>query len=228
MKLLITGGAGFIGSHLARHHLEKEDNVWVLDNLSTGRIENHSTVLPHPNFRFSNANLNTWDELPRAVEWAEGIYHMAAIVGQERVINHPVSVITENIKGCERLLKTMVSSCVSCRLLIASSSEVYGGDGTSSFREDSPIQFPSGKCIQVNYPLSKYVNETMTLSYIHEQGLNGVIARLFNTTGPNQTGRYGMVVPVSYNNRWKKKQLLCMEAGSKVALFVTYGILVHY
>lgn len=219
MKLLITGGAGFIGSHLALHHLEKQDSVWVLDNLSTGRIENLSSVLNHPNFRFSNENLSTWDELQRAVEWADGIYHMAAIVGQEVVINHPVSVITENINGCERLLKTMVSSHASCRLLIASSSEVYGTDGTSSFKEDAPIQFPSGKCVQVNYPLSKYVNETMTLSYVHEKGLNGVIARLFNTTGPNQTGRYGMVVPRFMKQSLENKAITVYGSGKQSRSF---------
>lgn len=195
MKILITGGAGFIGSNLALQHLNKEDSVWVVDNLSTGRIENLNAAFGHPHFRFSKADLNTWEELTQAVIWADAIYHMAAIVGQKVVIKHPVAVLCENIHGCERLLKIMAQHKKDCRLLIASTSEVYGTEGTSSFKEDAPITFPSGKCVQVNYSLSKFVDEALVLSYVHEHGLNGVIARLFNTTGPNQTGRYGMVVP---------------------------------
>lgn len=195
MKIFITGGAGFIGSNLALQHLNQKDSVWVVDNLSTGRIESLNAALDHPDLHFTKADLNSWDELPKAVAWADAIYHMAAIVGQKVVINNPVAVICENIHGCERLLKTMAQHNKDCRLLIASTSEVYGVEGTSSFREDAPITFPSGKYIQVNYSLSKFVDETIALSYIHEYGLNCVITRLFNTTGPNQTGRYGMVVP---------------------------------
>lgn len=195
MKILITGGAGFIGSNLALQHLNKKDSVWVVDNLSTGRIENLNAALNNPHFRFTEADLNSWEELSKAVTWADAIYHMAAIVGQKVVIKHPVAVICENIHGCERLLKTMSQHNTGCRLLIASTSEVYGVEGTSTFREDAPLTFPSGKCIQVNYSLSKFVDEAIVLSYVHEHGLNCVITRLFNTTGPNQTGRYGMVVP---------------------------------
>ncbi len=195
MKILITGGAGFIGSNLALQHLNKNDSVWVVDNLSTGRIENLNTALDHPDLRFTKSDLNSWDELPKAVSWADAIYHMAAIVGQKVVINRPVSVISDNIHGCERLLKTVAQHNRACRVLIASTSEVYGTDGKSTFREDAKITFPSAKCIQVNYSLSKFVDETMALSCVHEYGLDCVIVRLFNTIGPHQTGRYGMVVP---------------------------------
>lgn len=194
MKILITGGAGFIGSHLAAHHLHKKDKVWVVDNLSTGRIEHLDAVHNHPYLRFSQADLNSWHDLDDAVAWADGIYHMAAIVGQKVVLSRPLAVLTENIKSCERLIKSLIRRNKTCPLLIASSSEVYGTKA-SSFREDADLSFPSGKFNQVNYGLSKYVNETMALSYIHEQGLNCVIARLFNTIGPNQERRYGMVMP---------------------------------
>jgi UDP-glucose 4-epimerase len=195
MKILITGGAGFIGSNLALQHLKQKDAVWVVDNLSTGRMENLYTVLDHPYFRFTKADVNTWHDLSKAVTWADKIYHMAAIVGQQVVIKRPVSVISENIQGCERLLKMVRQHHQTCRVLIASTSEVYGSDGKSSFKEDAPLTFASGKCVQVNYSLSKYVGETMALSFVHEYGLNCVIVRLFNTIGPHQTGRYGMVVP---------------------------------
>jgi len=219
MKILITGGAGFIGSHLASHHLGKKDEVWVVDNLSTGRMGNLASVKDNPLFRFTKADLNMWDELDTAITWAEGVYHLAAIVGQRVVIYHPVSVLTENIRGCEKILKSITEYNKACRLVIASSSEVYGQEGTSSFREDAEIHFPSGKCVQVNYPLSKFVNETTVLSYTSEKGLDCVIARLFNTTGPNQTGRYGMVVPRFIDQALSNQPLTVFGDGNQTRSF---------
>lgn len=196
MRILITGGAGFIGSHLAHFHLQNKDSVWVVDNLSTGTLENIHSIQEHPFFRFSKADLMTWEDLDRVIEWADGVYHLAAIVGQKIVINRPFAVLNENIGGCAKLLSAIRhSQKQNIRLLIASSSEVYGPNGLSSFKEDAPISFPSGDSVQVNYSLSKFVDENLALSCIHESNCECVIARLFNTTGPHQTGRYGMVVP---------------------------------
>lgn len=219
MKVLVTGGAGFIGSHLVKEHLKKGDEIWVVDNLSTGRIENLDEITHHPLFRFSRADLRVWQDLQEAIEWADWVYHMAAIVGQKVVIAHPVSVITENIQGCERVLEAIGEKNGSCKLLIASSSEVYGYEGTSSFREDALIGFPSRECIQVNYPLSKLVNEAMCLSYFSEKGLDVVIARLFNTTGPNQTGRYGMVVPRFVDQALKNQPITVYGDGKQTRSF---------
>jgi UDP-glucose 4-epimerase len=219
MRILITGGAGFIGSHLAGYHLEKKDAVWVVDNLSTGRKSNLASFQDHVNFRFTEADLLTWDHLEEAAAWADGVYHLAAIVGQKIVIAHPVSVISDNILGCERLLKALSKIKKKCRLLIASSSEVYGADGKSSFREDSELYFPSGKWIQVNYSLSKYVNESMALSYIQEFKLDCVIARLFNTTGPHQTGRYGMVVPRFVDQALNNESITVFGNGKQTRSF---------
>ncbi len=219
MKILITGGAGFIGSHLTLHHLKKGDSVWVVDNLSSGRIENLKEAQGKPGFRFSEADLLSWKELDEAVSWADAIFHLAAVVGQMIVINNPVEVVTSNIEGCERVLKAIVEHNKKCRLVISSTSEVYGSDGKSSFREDAPITFPSAKWTHVNYPLSKYVNETMVLSYVHQHGVDGVITRLFNTTGPNQTGRYGMVVPRFIKQAVKNEPITVYSDGRQSRSF---------
>lgn len=192
MNILITGGAGFIGSSLAAWHLNKGDTVWCLDTFATGKKDN----LPHhERLRFTQADICTWVGLDEAIRWADGIYHLAAVVGQMVVIRHPVSVLQTNIDSTSRLLHSMLINNKHCRLVFASSSEVYGKEGAGRCQEDAPIAFPSGKCIQVNYSLSKFVGEAAALSYVAEHGLDCVIMRLFNTTGPNQTGRYGMVVP---------------------------------
>lgn len=219
MRILITGGAGFIGSHLAEHHLKKGDSVWVVDNLSTGRPENIDPLRSLPDFRFDQQDLLNWPKLKEAIVWAEGVYHLAAVVGQEVVIRHPVSVISSNIQGCERLLNTIASSNPDCKALIASSSEVYGSLGDSTFREDARISFPSGECLQVNYPLSKLVDEAMALSYAEERQLKCVIVRLFNTTGPNQTGRYGMVVPRFVSQALKGAPITVFGDGNQTRSF---------
>lgn len=190
MKIFITGILGFIGSHLARYHLERGDEVWGIDNLSTGqnarRIEG---------VRYHEADLLNWPDLPKAVAWADGIYHMAATVGQKVVLKAPFEVLVNNIGGCERLLEVVSNTNKSCKVLIASSSEVYGHNKESKFIENEVIHFSSTDAVQGNYALSKFVNEKMALAAVLERGMHCVVVRLFNTTGVGQTGRYGMVVP---------------------------------
>ncbi len=177
MRVLVTGASGFIGSHLVRYHRERGDAVREAD-IATGQ------------------DLLTWEGLPEAIEWAEAVYHMAAVVGQKKVLAHPIEVLKNNIYSCDRILETASSVNPECRILIASSSEVYRYLETPPpFREESLLAFPSGECLQLNYPLSKYANEASALSYVKEKDLHIVIARLFNTIGPRQTGHYGMVAP---------------------------------
>lgn len=206
--VLITGGAGFIGSHLAAYHLDKGDKVWVVDDLSTGVIDNIAEFLGNPDFKFDKRDICAWTKLVDAVAWADSIYHMAAMVGQYNVIAHPIDTAVKNVEGCAKVLSAMGREGVNARLLLASTSSVYyhvmpGEDGT--LHEDAVLRFMPGILLHETYPLSKVMDEVMALSYIHEKKIKCTIARLFNTIGTHQLSRYGMVVPNFV------KQALCGE-----------------
>jgi len=205
MRILVTGASGFIGTHLLSYHQKRGDEVKGID-LATGE------------------NLLTWDGLDEAVEWAEGIYHMAAVVGQKKVLAHPVQVLKDNIYACDRILEAAARVNPNCRILVASSSEVYRYlDTPPPFREESNLTFPSGEWLQLNYPLSKYVNEASALSYVQEKGLHCVTARLFNTVGPGQTGRYGMVLPRFVAQAMKNEPITIFGDGSQTRAFCYVG-----
>ncbi len=197
-NVFITGGAGFIGSHLVAHHLEQGDDVWVIDNLQTGRLSNIHPFLNNPHFRFVEDDLRTWNKLPEAVRWATHIYHMIADVGQKYVLSHPIDTLSNNIESFERVLQTMCEVGSKAKILLSSTSEIYGHSNIPSdgmIDEHAIVSFSSGEFLQQTYPLSKLVNEMMALSYVYEKKLNCVIARIFNTIGLNQTATYGMVFP---------------------------------
>lgn len=196
--VLVTGGAGFIGSHVVAHHLANGDQVWAMDNLHSGRLENIAPFRSNPNFLFDQGDLRNWPKLKEAVKWADRIFHMASYVGQKMVLKNPIDTLSNNINCCESLLSAMSAAESNARLLIASTSSVYchnkvGADGM--VRETDDLIVPSGKFLQECYPTSKLINEIMALAYVHEKGLHCVLARLFNTVGVNQSPAYGMVVP---------------------------------
>lgn len=201
MHVLITGGAGFIGSHLADLHLHRGDAVHVVDDLSTGRLENLAGFRDRINFHFDEADVLTWDGLATAVAWADRIYHLAAVVGMYRVLEEPVKVLATNVAGTERLLRAVHEGGWRPQVVVASSSEVYGprnpAQDPSSGRlsEDDDLLIRSGAVIRWNYAVSKLADEALALSYARHFDLPVCIVRLFNTVGPRQTGRYGMVVP---------------------------------
>ena len=195
MKILITGGSGFIGSHIAEHHLQKKDSVWVIDNLSSGKKENLANFSGNPDFQFDEKDILSWEKLETAVSWADRIYHMAALVGQKLVLSNLRTTLSSNIRGCENILQAIAHSTKKQELLIASSSSVYNNTKTRVDKEDAILHTPSGQFVQEAYQLSKLVNEVMALSYAGRVNFHCCIARIFNTIGPRQRSRYGMVVP---------------------------------
>lgn len=195
MHVLITGGAGFIGSHLAEHHLAQGDQVHVVDNLSTGSLNNLDAFRGHPGFRFAEAAILRWDALDQAVAWADRIYHMAAIAGVKNVLEDPVSVMTSNRSGTERILRAIQRGGWNPQVIIASTSAVYGINENASFAETDPIVLPSAGRLCWADAVSKLADEFLAFSYARKYKLNIVVARLFSTIGPNQVGQYGRVVP---------------------------------
>jgi UDP-glucose 4-epimerase len=195
MHVLITGGAGFIGSHLAERHLAQGDKVQIVDDLSTGSRANSQPFQQHPNFRFIEADISHWHGLGQAVAWADRIYHLAAVVGVFRVLAEPIKVMTTNIEGCERLLSAVQQGSWKPQVLIASSSEVYGPRVDNQLAEDMDLIIQPDAPPRWNYTISKLADEALALSYAHVHDIPITVARLFNTVGPRQTGRYGMVIP---------------------------------
>lgn len=193
MNILITGGAGFIGSHLAELHLNNGDNVLAVDDLSTGSRSNIEPLLDDGDFRFEVSNLLDWPELEDAVADADRIYHLAAVVGMFRVLDEPVEVMRVNVGGTETLLEAVVRMGVSPEILIASSSSVYGAG--KHLNEEAELVFVPEQGGLTGYALSKLANEIQAIAYAREHGLSVAVPRIFNTVGPRQAGSYGFVLP---------------------------------
>jgi len=221
MHVLITGGAGFIGSHLAQFHLDRGDRVHVVDDLSTGRRENIAHMIDHDDFIFDEADILIWDELEKAAAWADRIYHMAAVVGLFRVLADPISVLATNISGCERLLRFLHKSHWNTKLIIASSSEVYGNHpGNVALNETMELYVSPDMNTRWNYSLSKLADEALGLSYARQYGMDITIVRFFNVVGPNQTGKYGMVVPRFVKQAVEDEPITIFGDGQQVRAFM--------
>ena len=194
MNVLITGGAGFIGSHLATYHLARGDRVVALDDLSTGSTANVTPFAANPRYRFESADVVTWAGLDAAVAGADRIYHLAAVVGMFHVLERPVEVTRVNVMGCERVLESAAASGRRPQIVLASSSSVYGRSPPEEMHEGADIVMSPGSPL-LNYALSKFANEVQGRAYAQKCGLPVVMVRLFNTIGPAQAGMYGFVVP---------------------------------
>ncbi|MFO1514905.1 MAG: GDP-mannose 4,6-dehydratase [Verrucomicrobiota bacterium] len=191
--ILVTGGAGFIGSHLVERLLAEGKAVVVLDDLSTGSRANLRAVEKHPQLRIIEAKISACAELPELVAHAESIYHLAAAVGVDLVVKSPIHVLETNLHETEVLLETAAPHRVP--LLVASTSEVYGKSEKPAFGEEDDLLIGPPHQSRWSYACSKLMDEFLALAYAKERELPVVIVRLFNTVGPRQTGQYGMVLP---------------------------------
>ena len=193
MKALITGGAGFIGSHLAEHLLHQKHEVLVLDNLSTGSIENISHLKNVPGFSYEIDSVTNESLLAEMIDRSDVIFHLAAAVGVKLIVEQPVHTIETNVHGTEVVLKH--ANKKKKLVFIASTSEVYGKSTDVPFREGADLVLGPTVKHRWAYACSKLIDEFLALAYWKEKKLPVVIVRLFNTVGPRQTGRYGMVLP---------------------------------
>ncbi|MFH1858575.1 MAG: GDP-mannose 4,6-dehydratase [Candidatus Omnitrophota bacterium] len=193
MKILVTGGAGFIGSHLVEALIERGDELWVLDNLSTGRLENLQKVIKHPKFHLDVDSIMNETVVDHLVQEIDQIYHLAAAVGVRLIMDKPMETIETNVMGTKIILKT--ANQYKKKVLLASTSEIYGNHTDHSLCEDDNRIVGSVKKRRWAYACSKTLDEFLALAYHDEKKLPVVIARIFNTVGPRQVGQYGMVIP---------------------------------
>jgi len=193
MRALITGGAGFVGSHLADALIERGEEVYVLDDLSTGSIENIEHLKPHERFRYAIDSVMNGPATAELIDRVDIVFHLAAAVGVKLIVESPVNTIETNVHGTEMVLK--LANKKKKKVVIASTSEVYGKSNEVPFNENADLVMGATTKGRWSYACSKAIDEFLALAYHKEKRLPVVVARLFNTVGPRQTGRYGMVIP---------------------------------
>lgn len=193
MHYLITGGAGFVGSHLADMLLDRGDSVTVLDDLSTGSMRNIAHLRPHPRFSYVIDDVNNRRITAELVDEADAVFHLAAAVGVRLIVEDPIRTIETNIRCTEVVLEMAAKK--KKKVMVASTSEVYGKADRLPFKETGDLVLGPSSKSRWNYAASKLVDEFLALAYWKQHGLPVFIVRLFNTVGPRQTGQYGMVIP---------------------------------
>jgi UDP-glucose 4-epimerase len=191
--VLITGGAGFIGSHLADAYLERGDEVFIIDDLSTGTIENIQHLKENRRFHYTIDSVHNQPVAAELVDQCDVIFHLAAAVGVKLIVESPVRTIETNVRGTEVILA--LANKKKKKVLLASTSEVYGLSTDVPFREDGNLVMGATNKGRWSYACSKAIDEFLALAYWREKKLPTIIVRLFNTVGPRQTGQYGMVIP---------------------------------
>jgi nucleoside-diphosphate-sugar epimerase len=221
---LITGGAGFIGSHLAESLITRGHRVTLLDNLSSGRLENIASIGSAA--RFVEASVTDRAVLDPLVDEADAVFHLAATVGVYNIVRSPVETIANNINGTESVLE---AACPRKRkVLIASTSEVYGKSTRAPFREDDDLLLGPTSKSRWSYAASKIIDEFLALAYWQERGVPALATRFFNTIGPRQTGRYGMVVPRFLTHAVAGSNLPVHGTGEQSRSFTYVGDVVEW
>jgi len=217
MKVLVTGGAGFIGSHLVERLLAENHEVVSLDNLTTGAIDNIAALLDHPRFSNVIGSVRDLSLVQELVEDADVIFHLAAAVGVKLILEKPSYSIHTNVNGTENVLHAAAGR--DKRVFIASTSEVYGKTTQTPFNEEADLLLGSTSNLRWSYAIAKALDECLALSYCQEGKVDAVILRFFNTTGPRQTGRYGMVLPNFVSQALKGEPITVHGSGDQSRCF---------
>ena len=217
MRILITGGAGFIGSHLAERLLKEGTRVAVVDDLSTGSMDNLAAIKRDPQFEYHLDSIFNRNLLAELVDEADVIYHFAAAVGVKRIVEFPTRTIETNVNGSSLLFELAAKK--KKRVLVTSTSEVYGKSTKFPFTETDDLVLGSTSNSRWSYACSKAIDEFLALAYYREQKLPVTILRLFNTVGPRQTGQYGMVVPTFVTQALHDQPLTVFGTGEQSRCF---------
>jgi len=221
LRVLITGGSGFIGSHLADHYLSRGDEVSIIDDLSTGSIENIAHLKSNPRFHYTIDTVQNMPMVAELVDACDVIIHLAAAVGVKLIVESPVRTIETNVRGTEVLLS--VANKKKKRILIASTSEVYGLSTDVPFREDGNLVMGATTKGRWSYACSKAIDEFLALAYWREKKLPTTVVRLFNTVGPRQTGQYGMVIPTFVKQALSGRPITVYGSGEQTRCFGYVG-----
>jgi len=225
MKVFITGGAGFIGSRLASYLIERGDRVLILDDLSTGQIGNIEHLIDHKNFGYRIGSVRDEPLVAELVDRCDVTVHLAAAVGVRLIVDRPVHTIETNVHGTEVVLNAVARK--QKKVLIASSSEVYGKSDRIPFREVDDLTMGPTTHARWAYACSKALDEWLGLAYMREKGVPVIITRLFNTVGPGQTGRYGMVLPSFAKQAVRGEPISVYGSGDQTRCFAHVGDVVE-
>jgi UDP-glucose 4-epimerase len=221
LRILITGGAGFIGSHLSDAYLKRGDEVFIIDDLSTGSIENIRHLKEHPRFHYTIESVHNQPVTAELVDQCDVIFHLAAAVGVKLIVESPVRTIETNVHGTEVVLS--LANKKKKKVLIASTSEVYGLSAEVPFREDGNLVMGATTKGRWSYACSKAIDEFLALAYWREKKLPTIVVRLFNTVGPRQTGQYGMVIPTFVKQALAGRPITVFGDGKQSRCFCYVG-----
>jgi nucleoside-diphosphate-sugar epimerase len=224
LRVLITGGAGFIGSHLADAYLQRGDEVFIIDDLSTGSIENIRHLKDHPLFHYTIESVHNQPVTAELVDQCDVIFHLAAAVGVKLIVESPVRTIETNVRGTEVVLS--LANKKKKKVLVASTSEVYGLSAEVPFREDGNLVMGATTKGRWSYACSKAIDEFLALAYWREKKLPTIVVRLFNTVGPRQTGQYGMVIPTFVKQALSGRPITVYGDGMQSRCFCYVGDIV--
>src|SRR3954466_4465077 len=221
MRVLITGGAGFIGSHLSDAYIARGDEVYVIDDLSTGSIQNIAHLKDHPRFHYTIDDVENQPVVAELMDHCDGVVHLAAAVGVKLIVESPVRTIETNVHCTEVILS--IANKKKKKVLIASTSEVYGLSTQVPFREDGNLVMGATTKGRWSYACSKAIDEFLALAYWREKKLPTIVVRLFNTVGPRQTGQYGMVIPTFVKQALADRPITVYGDGKQSRCFCYVG-----